>query len=294
MDFKTIALVVMPFVTFFLGVLSERIKNRNQIVMEIASIDRGKYDVAKLSSFIKSFIACEFDINNLLLVLKNLKIGKYDIKELFPALEEADLGEVSKNELILSFLRELSKSSPCIKVTVVNIGRVPITVQELTINFTRSSMDAPELALIEKDTGVLSRTFEILRLQKTAKWIRRKTKVMLSALIRLLSKKIARQIYTKAMLKGIRTNEASSAKILCHEMLRLEPGESRTLEISKEQIKLAQDLLDDQKWLEMVYPSCKLVGEEKIRYSLPMFLSLLPISISGIEFELPVSFKFSP
>ena len=260
MEFKNIALVVMPFVTFFLGVLSERIKNRNQIVMEIASFDR----------------------------------GKYDIKELFPSLEKADSGEVSKNELILSLLRELSKSSPCIKVTVVNTGRVPITVQELTINFTRSSMDAPEHALIEKEAGVLSRTFEKLRLQKTAKWIRRQTKVMLSALIRLLSKKIARQIYTRVMLKEIRTNEASSAKILCNEMLRLEPGESRTLEISKEQIKLAQDLLDDKKWLAMVYPSCKLVGEEKIRYGLPMFHSLLPVSISGIEFELPVSFQFSP
>ena len=179
-------------------------------------------------------------------------------------------------------------------MTVVNTGRVPITVQELTINFTGRSMGAPENVLFEKDAGVLIRTLEKLRLQRTAKWLRRKTKVMVSASIRLLSKKIARQIYTKAMLKGIRTNKASHAKLLCHEMLRLEPGESKTLEISKEKIKLAQDFLDSKKWMTMVYPSCKLVGEEKIRYGLPMFHSLLPVSISGIEFELPVSFKLSP
>ena len=72
-------------------------------------------------------------------------------------------------------------------------------------------------------------------------------------------------------------------------MLRLEPGESETLEISKEMIESALDALDSKKWFVMVYPSCKLVGEEKIRQGLPIFYALLPVSVSEIELKIPMA-----
>ena len=126
MDVKLIALivsVVMPIVMFLLYTLSERVKNRNQIVLEIKSGDRGNFDINKRLSF-----------------FKNLATGEFD-----------------KDKFISGVFSELSwaKSSPYINVTIVNTGRVPITVQELNINFSEmsSSQMNPKIPQVKRKQG---------------------------------------------------------------------------------------------------------------------------------------------
>ena len=293
MDVKLIALivsVVMPIVMFLLYALSERVKNRNQIVLEIKSGDRGNFDINKRLSFFKNLATGEFDINKWLFFFKNLKVGEFDINKKLPFLKNLETGEFDKDEFISGVFSELSKSSPYINITIVNTGRVPITVQELNINFSEMSSSESENPSSEKEARILIRVSEKLRFKRIAQWLSRKKRGLISVLTKPLPKKTVQWLGRKEMLQMIDTSKVSYYSFLQRgKMLRLEPGESETLEISKEGIKWALDVLDSNKWLVMVYPSCKLVGEEKIRQGLPIFYSLLPVSLSEIELKIPIA-----
>ena len=264
MDIKLIAVIVsviMPIVIFLLYTLSDRVRNRNQIVLEIQSSHCGGSDINKWLSFFKNL----------------------------------ETGEFAKDEFISGVFSELSKSSLCINVTIVNTGRVPITVQELKINFSESSLSESENLSGEKEAGILVRVSEKLRFKTITQWLNTKKKKLISVLMKPLPQETVQWLCRKGTLKMIDTSRVFYYSFLqCGKMLRLEPGESETLELSKEMIESALDALDSKDWFVMIYPSCKLVGEEKIRQSLPIFYSLLPVSLSEIELKIPmaISMKF--
>lgn len=209
MDLKIVALIVsivMPIVVFLLYALSERIKNRNQIALEIRSVDRGSFDFKRLLSFIRSLNAKELN-----------------------------------KESISEFLGELSKSSPSMNITIVNTGRVPITVKEFKINFADMFTDGSESHAGEKKVGVLVRHLG-KRLPKT----------------------IARWKFKKTMSKMTETRTGRINSITPHKrMFKLEPSESESLEISKEPITVALDCFVSRNSPLIVYPSCQLVGQKK-------------------------------
>ena len=68
----------------------------------------------------------------------------------------------------------------------------------------------------------------------------------------------------------------------------LGPKESKFIEISTEEIMTSMDFLDSDESPLMVYLSCKLVGEEKIRRCSPIFCSLISFSLLGREITLPI------
>ena len=237
MDLKVIVAIVMPIVLFLLYALSERVKNRNQIALEIRSVDRGDFDFKRLISFIRSFNAMELN-----------------------------------KESISEFLGELAKSSPSMNITIVNTGRVPITVKEFKINFADFFADGAEKSAGEKRVGVLIRHLR-KRLPKT----------------------IARWKFKRAMSKLTETrNGRINSVTLCKRMFKLEPSESETLEIAKEAITVALNCLVSRNSPIIVYPSCLLVGEEKNRHGYPVIYSFLSFSLLGIELELPMTIILKP
>ena len=314
MDFKPIA-VVGPFVTFFLGILSERLKNRKQLALDIKCIDHGNFDFKKLLSFFKNFIAAEIDKDELITDIdsesfqkrwstfcENLKEEKNDRNEIIAEfianigskllekkwsalLKNLEEAEIDKNKFIADVVNELFKSSPCINGTIVNTGRISVAVQELRINFSKSPLD-------DKEARLSVQFLEKLLSKKIAQRLRWKKKALIS---KLLPKKIARWHVRRAMLKMTETS-----KVLYYSfpkrgrVFTLAPGESEFFEISMEQITDARDFLDSDDSPLMVYPSCKLVGEEKIRRGLPIFYSLISFSLLEREITVPISIQMLP
>ncbi len=310
MDFKPIAVVVGPCVTFFLGILSERLKNRKQLSLNIESIDRGNFDSKKLLSFFKNFMAAEIDKNELITDItsesfqkkwsafrENLKSEENDRNEIIAEFI-ADIGsklfekkwsaflnnleeaEIDKNKFIADVVNELFKSSPCINGTIVNTGRVPVAVQELRINFSKSPSD-------DKETGLSVQFLEKLLSKKIAQRLRWKKKVLIS---KLLPKKIKQWYGKRAMLKMTDTSKVLHYSFLKQHgrVFTLAPGDSELIEISKEKITAAMDFLDSDESPLMVYLSCKLVGEEKIRRCAPIFCWLASFSLLGREATIPI------
>ena len=225
MDFKPIAVVVGPCVTFFLGILSERVKNRKQLALDIERIDRGNFDRKKSLSFFKNFMAAEIDKDELITDIasesfqkkwsafrENLKeeennrdeiiaefiayIGSKLLEKKWSAfLKSLEEAEIDKNKFIADVVNELFKSSTCINGTIVNTGRVPVAVQELRINFSKMDLD-------DKETGLSVRFLEKLLSKKIAQRLRWKKKALIS---KLLPKKIARWHVKRVMLKMTET-----------------------------------------------------------------------------------------
>lgn len=316
MDFTHIALVLVPCViTFFFGILLERIKNRKQLALDIKSTDRGNFDRQKLLSFFKNFIAAEINKDKLIADFasesfqkkwaafrENLKTQENDRNEIIAEfiadigskllekkwaafLKDLEKSEIDKNKFIADVVNELFKSSPCINGTIVNTGPVPVAVQELRINFSKSPSD-------DKKAGLQVQFLEKLMSKKIVQWLRRKKKVLIS---KLLPKKIARWYGRKAMLKITETSKVLHCSFLKHgRIFPLAPGKSEFIEISMEEITTPVDSLDSDESFLMVYLSCKLVGEEKIRRCPPIFCRLISFSLLGREITLPLfmSMKF--
>lgn len=309
MDFKPIAVVIGPCVTFFLGILSERLKNRKQLALDIESIDRGNFDSKKLLSFFKNFMAAEINKNELITDItsesfqkkwsafrENLKAEENDKNEIIAEFI-ADIGsklfekkwsaflnnleeaEIDKNKFIADVVNELFKSSPCINGTIVNTGRIPVAVQELRINFSKNPSD-------DKETGLSVQFLEKLLSKKTAQWLRWKKKVLIS---KLLPRKIKRWYARRVELKMTETSSVLYYNFPKRgRVFTLAPGESEFFEISMKEITNARDFLDSEDSFLMVYPSCKLVGEEKIRRGPPIYCSLISSSLLGREITLPI------
>ena len=66
------------------------------------------------------------------------------------------------------------------------------------------------------------------------------------------------------------------------------PGESKFIDIPAEQIIATWDFLDRDDSPLMVYLSCKLVGEEKIKHCLPVLCGVTSSSLSGREITPPI------
>lgn len=166
-----------------------------------------------------------------------------------------------------------------INATIVNTGRAPFAVQELQINFSEGTLD-------DKKAGLLVRFLEKLLSKKIAQWLRTKKKVLIS---KLLPKKIKQWYSKRVMLKMAETNKCLSYNFPKQgRIYTIAPGESKFIEIPGEQIITTRDFLNSDESFLVVYLSCKLVGEEKIRHCPPIFCGLISSSLSGREITLPI------
>lgn len=293
----------------------ERLKNRKRLALEIKSTDRGNFDRQKLLPFFKNFMAAEIDRDELIADIasesfqkkwdafrENLKKEKNDKDEITAkfiadivgkllkqkwsaSLKNLEEAEIDKNKFITDLVNELFKSSPYINGTIVNTGPVPVAVQELRINFSKSPSD-------DKKAGLQVQFLEKSLFKKIAQWLRRRKRVLIS---KLLPKKIKQWYGKRAMLKMTDTSKVRHYSFLKHGgIFPLAPGESEFIEISTEEITAAVDFLDSDESFLMVYLSCKLVGEEKIRRCPPIFCRLISFSPLGREIALPMfmSMKF--
>ena len=222
MDFTSIAIAVVSCViTFFFGILLERIKNRKRLALDIKSTDRGNFDRQKLLPFFKNFMAAEVDRDELIADIasesfekkwdafrENLKEEKNDKDEITAkfiadivgkllkqkwsaSLKNLEETEIEKNKFIADLVNELFKSSPCINGTIVNTGPVPVAVQELRINFSKSPSD-------DKKADLQVQFLEKPLFKKIAQWLRRRKRVLIS---KLLPRKIKQWYGKRAMLK---------------------------------------------------------------------------------------------
>ena len=166
-----------------------------------------------------------------------------------------------------------------INATIVNTGRVPFAVQELQVNLSKSPSD-------DEEAGLLVRFLEKLLSRKIAQLLMTKKKVLIS---KLLPKKIKQWYGKRVMLKM-----AETIKFLGYifpkqgRIYTIAPGDSKFIEIPTAQIIATMDFLNSDKSSLMVYLSCKLVGDEKIRYCLPIFCGFTSSSLSGREITLPI------